>query len=1071
MPTGDKTAYEISRAFEAIENELTASMIRNLKKHTVEEVKEGKEWAQWQVVQLRELEKYRKVNKKKFGKEFTKINSRIDAMIRAAEENGRADQEKAILEAIKSGKFPAARRHRKSVEAGADFFNLNEKKLEALLDATQNDFKSAEHAILRRANDQYRKIIFNAQVYANTGAGTYEKAVDMATKDFLTAGINCIEYKNGSRHTMRDYSSMALRTASKRAYLMGEGAKRNEWGIHTVIAAKRGNPCPKCAPWCGRVMIDDVYAGGSAKDGKYPLLSTAISAGFLHPNCKDSYTTYFPDVTQEGRPWTQEELKELKINAEAEAAIKTAKGKTITYKKLAQNSLDPENKRKYTALSNIWAKKLKLKQATPEVIAWAKKGFSNVPLTESLTGGVNSGIYEEMLSQMEDVSDVILSTYKGSAEFGGKIKIKAGAAGTKDFAKIASDLSGDAAILRIEGGTQAFDLSKIIPGNTTYVLKDGELTIKKIEQVKVNEKNYKIIYATHDPEMSVEDLIYGVENAEELGITGESLEQLQDAAIKKLDSEIDDALNIQKKISKKQLFTTTADVESEFAEMNKAKELVKETNAFKKGYEKVYGSAFGGNIPQVTDAKWLESDAKGAVHNGKITASQYNTIKKHTDAIQGLYSLGLADADALLKKWTPAKIKRQSDKQNKLLANVAKIEHYTDIKNDIKVAQIDAKLDAENAKLNILKAAATKATSTKKYSNLWPNDVTVNDWPIKAGINGGDNSIKKKTVWLSDQINLHPTSPKVATWQQQLDDLKQFNDDGKAWYNSSEQIALRDVESRIKQLTDEKNAITGTSNGFFPQERLDNAKSWTRIQKNVADKYFDPVGKRVYASMDSGETTAVYDYTKGSGPFNRPLAGFRMPGLHSGKWDTNYKVGVNMVDINWERQGDGIRNFTNLISRSTYPDDVWLQSGQKEATIESFLGIPYNSLKNMTDTEINNLSQQFEGFGDYMPQFLSASIVQGGGSMFDSYPTKWNIFAPSGSEMLYCVDGTYGKGEDEIFLQRGGYMKIRRIYRGKNKYSGKKETYIDVEIHPEKGYYKFQQDPSDTTFTGKHEHL
>lgn len=38
------------------------------------------------------------------------------------------------------------------------------------------------------SNDKYRKAIFNAQVYANTGAGTYEKAVDMACKDMLNAG-------------------------------------------------------------------------------------------------------------------------------------------------------------------------------------------------------------------------------------------------------------------------------------------------------------------------------------------------------------------------------------------------------------------------------------------------------------------------------------------------------------------------------------------------------------------------------------------------------------------------------------------------------------------------------------------------------------------------------------------------------------------------------------------------------------------------------------------------------------------------------------------------------------------
>ena len=129
----------------------------------------------------------------------------------------------------------------------------------------------------------YRKTIFNAQVYANTGAGTYEKAVDMATKDMLSRGLNCIVYANGARHTLSDYADMAIRTASKRAYLQGEGEKRQEWGITTVIINKRGNPCPKCLPFCGKVLIDDVWSGGDAKDGSYPLMSKAIQYGLYHP--------------------------------------------------------------------------------------------------------------------------------------------------------------------------------------------------------------------------------------------------------------------------------------------------------------------------------------------------------------------------------------------------------------------------------------------------------------------------------------------------------------------------------------------------------------------------------------------------------------------------------------------------------------------------------------------------------------------------------------------------------------------------------------------------------------------
>ena len=45
-------AYDIGAAFEAIENELIASMIRNLRRHKAEEAKEDKQWTMWQSEQL-----------------------------------------------------------------------------------------------------------------------------------------------------------------------------------------------------------------------------------------------------------------------------------------------------------------------------------------------------------------------------------------------------------------------------------------------------------------------------------------------------------------------------------------------------------------------------------------------------------------------------------------------------------------------------------------------------------------------------------------------------------------------------------------------------------------------------------------------------------------------------------------------------------------------------------------------------------------------------------------------------------------------------------------------------------
>lgn len=275
-----KKDYDIEGAFAAIENELISSMMRNMKRHRVEEVAEDKQWEMWQALQLKSLEEYKKKNQGKFTSWFSDINGQIDEAIKQANQTGQMEQELEILKAIKKG-FKGARKASSTMQA--EFFRLNERKLDALIKATTNDLRKAEYAILRRADDQYRKAIFNAQVYANSGAGTYEKAVDMATKDMLSAGLNCVEYANGARHTLKDYADMAIRTASKRAYLQGEGMMRQSWGISTVIINKRGNPCPKCLPFVGKVLIDDVWSGGDASDGNYPLMSSAIAAGLYHP--------------------------------------------------------------------------------------------------------------------------------------------------------------------------------------------------------------------------------------------------------------------------------------------------------------------------------------------------------------------------------------------------------------------------------------------------------------------------------------------------------------------------------------------------------------------------------------------------------------------------------------------------------------------------------------------------------------------------------------------------------------------------------------------------------------------
>lgn len=379
--------YNIREAFEKIEDELIDSMMRNFSRHRAEETKEGYNWTQWQAEQLKSLEEYRKHNAKKFGKRFKTINSKVEEMIRTAKVDGNASQEAEILEAVKDG-FKAPKKP--SAHSTAEFFKVNDRKLDALFKSTIDDLKRAETAVLRMSNDKYRKAIFNAQVAMNTGAVTYEKAVDMACKDMLNAGLNCVEYKNGARHTLSDYADMAVKTANKRAYLRGEGEKRAEWGVSLVVVNSRQGGCPDCAKYIGKVFIDDVYSNGKKSDGNYPLLSTAIKNGLFHPRCKDSTSTYYPELDDLDAPLSDDEIKELDRQRGIEEKQQYAQRQAERFDRRAEYSLDEDNKRIAQTRADEWHDRANTLEEKAK-----KAGNVNKITAESVAKSGKSGIIKE----------------------------------------------------------------------------------------------------------------------------------------------------------------------------------------------------------------------------------------------------------------------------------------------------------------------------------------------------------------------------------------------------------------------------------------------------------------------------------------------------------------------------------------------------------------------------------------------------------------------------------------------------------------------------------------------------
>ena len=370
--------YDVASVFEEIEMALIKSMRINMKRHIDEEYEEGINWTQWQAEMLSGLSQYKAENQAVLKGYMSRINQEIDAAIRDAYATGESEQEIELLKAIKSGYKPPKNANGGNIEG--TFFRTNQRKLNALVKATTDDMKKAETAMLRMQNDIYRKTLFKAQMFYNTGAGSMWKCVDMATKDFLSAGYNCVQYKNGARVNIASYSEMALRTANKRAGIMGQANFREKYGINLVKVTARGTACPMCTPYLGKVFVDDVWGSGTKEESKetgYPLLSGAVNNGLYHPNCKDSCSTFYEGINQPSKELTQEQEEEIKSRYNLEQEQRYLERNYKKNMRIGNGCLDQQDAQKYFGRASQYKNKLiDLCDKNPDVLRFDKQRLS-----------------------------------------------------------------------------------------------------------------------------------------------------------------------------------------------------------------------------------------------------------------------------------------------------------------------------------------------------------------------------------------------------------------------------------------------------------------------------------------------------------------------------------------------------------------------------------------------------------------------------------------------------------------------------------------------------------------------
>ena len=278
--------YDIAKLYQEMELDLIASLKRNLLRHELKEIEENMEYPQWQALKLRDIQRIKRENQDIIGKYTSNIPKDVKKIIK--EEYKQGKKEAIAL-------FNDANRGKKRLNES--FFKTNNKKVKAMIDEINGTFKEAEKAIFRMTNDVYRKTIFKTGFYLSHGAVNLKQAINIAMKDFAKRGINCIEYKDGRRVNIADYARMAVRTASQRARLMAEGDFRKRLKRTLVKITKHGTSCKYCKVYEQQILVDDVYSGG-VPDGKHELLSSAMSKGLFHPNCRHKAPTYYEELDE-----------------------------------------------------------------------------------------------------------------------------------------------------------------------------------------------------------------------------------------------------------------------------------------------------------------------------------------------------------------------------------------------------------------------------------------------------------------------------------------------------------------------------------------------------------------------------------------------------------------------------------------------------------------------------------------------------------------------------------------------------------------------------------------------------
>lgn len=389
----------------------------------------------------------------------------------------------------------------------------------------------------------------------------------------------------------------------------------------------------------------------------------------------------------------------------------------------------------------------------------------------------------------------------------------------------------------------------------------------------------------------------------------------------------------------------------------------------------------------------------------------------------------------------PSHFNRRVQESGEIIAHQTYNEWYIDkVSNDASASikdlqKLQDKLQREIDKLDV---------KNNVFSGIWKNqDVTY------ANYNAKKDSIQGKKDYYENKLselkgNGISSGTEYDFYTQKLQELEKFETNGKKYAEYTQK--LKETNDKIIELRPpEETKVAGKwGPDAYTQDRLDNAV-WAKSPRE-ADNELREVSGKVWREATQDQREAIFEYTQSYHKFNEPLRGI--------EYGTEEFKGVGNTDLDAGRAHNGkmLNDMTDIISKSTYNEDIWLQRGVGFRGMDKFFDCDIDLLKYGTEEE---LKEQLLGKVVTEYGFMSCGSSKGQGFSGDMI---LNVYTPAGTQMMYVEPfSAFGDGDGfnwdgissqdyfgselETILQQGTQFTVEKIERSYG------TIYVDLHVY------------------------